>query len=81
VGEIVHLFTFQHFGNVLIGHFLLTVPKPQLDVAVFIKVKEDIGDVQLPEDNEPIFFQKGEMYLVRYLAIRDLLLQNVVDIV
>ncbi|KAI9216402.1 hypothetical protein BC828DRAFT_393620 [Blastocladiella britannica] len=62
------------------SEFVKMLPKPPLDTAVFVRVMTDIGDVQLPEDDLPVHMKRGEMYLVRYIGIRDLVLRGQVEL-
>ncbi|KAI9190441.1 GINS complex subunit [Blastocladiella emersonii ATCC 22665] len=57
------------------------VPKPVMDQAVFVRILRDIGDVQLPDDTEPVAMMEGEMYLVRYMGIRRMLLRGEAELI
>ncbi|KAH6561731.1 hypothetical protein BASA50_000503 [Batrachochytrium salamandrivorans] len=53
--------------------------KPNLDDAVFCRVTQDVGDLQI-NDMETVLMKKDQMYLLRYSKIRPLVEDNKVDL-
>ncbi|KAJ8323911.1 hypothetical protein BDV3_002163 [Batrachochytrium dendrobatidis] len=53
--------------------------KPDLDTAVFCRVTQDVGDLQINE-METILMKKDQMYLLRYSKVRPLVENNTVDL-
>ncbi|KAI9312896.1 hypothetical protein BX666DRAFT_782096 [Dichotomocladium elegans] len=52
-----------------------------LEAPVFIRVKEQCGPVELDRNEEPMMLEKDDIYILRYNAIRTLLLAGKVDLV
>jgi GINS complex subunit 4 len=62
-------------------HKNITVTQPDLDAAVFCRVLQDIGDFLLPGGgNESIHMERGNIYILRYRAVRDLLAEGKVEL-
>mmetsp|Transcript_21615 Transcript_21615/g.26040 ORF Transcript_21615/g.26040 Transcript_21615/m.26040 type:complete len:235 (-) Transcript_21615:152-856(-) len=55
------------------------VPEPNLDTHVFARPRLDVGNFEI--DGDTIDLQKDALYIIRYKPIRDLVLQNSVDLV
>eukprot|EP00002_Diphylleia_rotans_P018486 TRINITY_DN3579_c0_g4_i2.p1 TRINITY_DN3579_c0_g4~~TRINITY_DN3579_c0_g4_i2.p1 ORF type:complete len:215 (-),score=49.84 TRINITY_DN3579_c0_g4_i2:338-982(-) len=58
------------------------IPKPNYDTHVFCKVNQDVG-IFAPQDDqdEVLEMSKGDLYLLRYRPIMELLLQNKVELI
>ncbi|KAL1923930.1 uncharacterized protein VTP21DRAFT_6965 [Calcarisporiella thermophila] len=60
---------------------LSMVATPSLDDAVFCRVMEDLGEVELEGSNEFVDMTTGDIYLLRYRDVRKLLEQERVKLI
>ena len=51
------------------------VAKPDLDRFVFVQVKDDIGHYEV-EENETAELTRGDIYILRYKAVKNLLVED-----
>ncbi|KAF9384161.1 GINS complex subunit [Podila verticillata] len=56
------------------------VSEPSLDEGVFCRINEDIGNFQLTED-ETILMETGQIYILRYGAVRALLQRGQISLI
>ena len=57
------------------------VVHPNLDTHCFARVNEDLGHVMIDEDGESAEFNKGDLFVVRYRPLRQLLEADKVQLV
>eukprot|EP01098_Paradermamoeba_levis_P014006 TRINITY_DN6562_c0_g1_i1.p1 TRINITY_DN6562_c0_g1~~TRINITY_DN6562_c0_g1_i1.p1 ORF type:complete len:206 (-),score=34.87 TRINITY_DN6562_c0_g1_i1:288-905(-) len=58
------------------------VPLPNLDVHVFCRVNEHVGEYLLEDEGDAnIYLDKDDIYILRYKSIRSLLLQDKVGLI
>ncbi|KAI9209470.1 uncharacterized protein BJ171DRAFT_620932 [Polychytrium aggregatum] len=54
---------------------------PDMNEAIFCRIREDIGEFQLIDSLETIELRKDDLYILPYQAIRELLRRNLVDLI
>jgi len=57
------------------------IPMPDLGHHVFVRVKRDLGQVQIYEDGAMHEMYRGDVYIMRYSVIRQLLEEGAVQLV
>jgi len=57
------------------------LPQPDMYRYVFCRVIQDIGDFQADDDSQTQKMHKGDVFLIRYEIIRNLLLTNKIELV
>ncbi|KAF9375057.1 GINS complex subunit [Podila verticillata] len=72
--------TLQVQDDVVFHRKLNMVSEPSLDEGVFCRINEDIGNFQLTED-ETILMETGQIYILRYGAVRALLQRGQISLI
>ncbi|KAJ1664759.1 GINS complex subunit [Coemansia sp. RSA 1813] len=57
------------------------VGKPDLDSAVFCKVRANVGEFQFEASEDPIFMKRNNIFITRYSIIRNLLENGKVELI
>ncbi|KAJ1934152.1 GINS complex subunit, partial [Linderina pennispora] len=60
---------------------LKMVPEPDMDRAVFCRVRTTVGQFQFDESEDPIVMKKGNIFITQYSIIRDLLRDGRVELI
>lgn len=60
-------------------HDIGVVVRPELDAPVFVRIRRNLGDVNLM-DNVALPFMKDDVFVLRYRFIRDLLHRGQVEL-
>ncbi|PIA18614.1 GINS complex, Sld5 component [Coemansia reversa NRRL 1564] len=57
------------------------VPKPDVDSAVFCRVRTTVGEFQFDASEDPILMKRTNIFITRYSIIRDLLEDGKVELI
>lgn len=70
----------ESLGN-LPGHNQSMIPKPDLDVHVFCRVRHTIGDFRTSEEDDPITLDPGDIYFILYRPLRPLIEADKIELI
>ncbi|KAJ2724728.1 GINS complex subunit [Coemansia sp. Benny D115] len=57
------------------------VPKPDLDSAVFCRVRVNVGEFQFVSSEDPIVMRRNNIFITRYSTVRDLVADSKVELI
>ena len=69
----------EHFENLALRHLPgdwqteIAVTRPNLDSAVFVSVKEDVGDVEILKSGDSVHLERGSQHMLQYSTVSHLL--------
>eukprot|EP00668_Euglena_longa_P011443 GGOE01013847.1.p1 GENE.GGOE01013847.1~~GGOE01013847.1.p1 ORF type:complete len:244 (-),score=95.68 GGOE01013847.1:370-1101(-) len=71
----------QEATDALPGHSRSIAPKPNLDLHVFCRAREAVGDFRASDDDSPITLDAGAIYFMVYRPLRQLICDDRVELV
>ena len=72
----------EHFDSLALRHIPggwqadKAITKPSLASAVFVSVKDDVGEVEAEAEGEPVNLTRDSQYMLQYSAVSHLLRED-----